>query len=40
MLMEPTSWQYFIRQFGPIDSHNGIRMSFSGYSLSVLDLNG
>ncbi len=40
MLMEPTSWQYFIRQFGPMDSQNGIRMSFFGYSRSMLDLNG
>ncbi|WP_269449091.1 hypothetical protein [Ferroacidibacillus organovorans] len=40
MLMKPSSWQFYVRLFGPMKMPNGIRLSFSGDSFGMPHPNG
>lgn len=40
MLMKPSSWQFYVRLFGPMNTPNGIRVSFFGDSCSMFQLIG
>lgn len=40
MLMNPSSWQFYVRLFGPMNASNGIGLSFFGDSSGMLHLIG
>jgi hypothetical protein len=36
MLMNPASWQFYVREFGPAVAEHGTRMPFFGDSIDML----